>query len=80
MLSTNIVLPDALGTLTLKALVRSVRHERRDLADLWRCLAWLEPWLLAAAPIDGVDRAEGQESLPFGIERFVVLEEEVDEL
>jgi hypothetical protein len=34
----TIALPDALGILTLKALVRTVRHEDRDAQDLWRCL------------------------------------------
>jgi len=34
----SIVLPDAIGTLALKTLVRSVRNERRDIEDLWRCL------------------------------------------
>jgi hypothetical protein len=33
-----IALPDPLGMLTLKALVRTVRHEDRDAQDLWRCL------------------------------------------
>jgi hypothetical protein len=35
---STVVLPDAVGTLALKALVRSVRDERRDIEDLWRCL------------------------------------------
>lgn len=38
MLVARVVLPDALGTLSLKARVRSVRNERRDVEDLWRCL------------------------------------------
>ncbi|MEX2658923.1 MAG: hypothetical protein WD232_04445 [Acidimicrobiales bacterium] len=37
-LNASVVLPDAVGTLALKALVRSVRNERRDVEDLWRCL------------------------------------------
>lgn len=37
-LETSIVLPDAVAILVLKALVRSVRDERRDVEDLWRCL------------------------------------------
>lgn len=37
-LRTTIVLPDAVGTLALKARVRSVRNETRDAEDLWRCL------------------------------------------
>lgn len=37
-LDASVVLPDAIGTLALKALVRSVRDERRDVEDLWRCL------------------------------------------
>jgi hypothetical protein len=46
-LSTAIVLPDPVGMLALKSMVRSVRDEARDVADLWRCLE------VAAA--DGVD-------------------------
>ncbi len=37
-LDTLVVLPDAVGTLALKARVRSVRDESRDAEDLWRCL------------------------------------------
>jgi hypothetical protein len=37
-LATNVVLPDTIGTLVLKTLVRSVRNETRDAEDLWRCL------------------------------------------
>lgn len=37
-LETDVVLPDAVGTLALKTLVRGVRNERRDVEDLWRCL------------------------------------------
>jgi hypothetical protein len=37
-LETTVVLPDAIGTLAMKALVRSVRTEWRDAEDLWRCL------------------------------------------
>ena len=35
---STIALPDAFAMVTLKALVRSVRHEDRDAQDLWRCL------------------------------------------
>jgi hypothetical protein len=38
MLVADIVLPDAIGTLALKAGARWVRHEDRDAEDLWRCL------------------------------------------
>jgi len=34
----TVALPDPLSMLTLKALVRTVRHEDRDAQDLWRCL------------------------------------------
>ncbi len=37
-LSTTAVLPDAVGMLALKTLVRTVRTEARDVEDLWRCL------------------------------------------
>lgn len=36
MLVADIVLPDAIGTLALKAGARSVRYEDRDAEDLWR--------------------------------------------
>jgi hypothetical protein len=36
--TANVVIPDAVGTLAMKALVRNVRSERRDAEDLWRCL------------------------------------------
>jgi hypothetical protein len=49
-LQANIVLPDPIGTLAMKALVRSVRTEQRDAEDLWRCLE------IAAA--EGVEPAE----------------------
>lgn len=37
-LSTAVTLPDAVGMLALKTLVRTVRTEDRDVEDLWRCL------------------------------------------
>lgn len=37
-IDTTVVLPDAVGTLAMKALVRAVRTEQRDAEDLWRCL------------------------------------------
>ena len=37
-LTASVALPDAVGTLALKAGARTVRHETRDAADLWRCL------------------------------------------
>lgn len=37
-LQTTVVLPDAVGTLVMKAQVRTVRNEARDADDLWRCL------------------------------------------
>lgn len=36
--STTASLPDAVGMLALKTLVRTVRTEDRDVEDLWRCL------------------------------------------
>lgn len=33
-----VVIPDAIGTLALKAGARTVRSETRDAEDLWRCL------------------------------------------
>ena len=36
--STKVSLPDAVGMLALKAMVRTVRAEARDAEDLWRCL------------------------------------------
>ena len=37
-LHAAVVLPDEVGTIALKTLVRSVRAEARDVEDLWRCL------------------------------------------
>lgn len=37
-LTTAVVLPDPVGTIALKTLVRTVRDEARDVQDLWRCL------------------------------------------
>lgn len=37
-LSTTASLPDAVGMLALKVLVRTVRTHDRDVEDLWRCL------------------------------------------
>lgn len=37
-LTASTLLPDALGMLILKALARTVRTERRDIGDIWRCL------------------------------------------
>ena len=37
-IATSVVLPDAVGMLALKTLVRTVRSEARDVEDLWRCL------------------------------------------
>ncbi len=37
-LTATAVLPDAIGCLALKAGARTVRHDSRDVEDLWRCL------------------------------------------
>lgn len=37
-LSSTVVLPDAIGTIAMKTLVRVVRSDARDVEDLWRCL------------------------------------------
>ncbi|MCO5314090.1 MAG: hypothetical protein M9952_14285 [Microthrixaceae bacterium] len=55
-LSTTVSLPDAVGMLALKALVRTVRTEDRDVEDLWRCLE------VAAA--EGVEPATFESSKP----------------
>ncbi len=52
----TVVLPDAVGMLALKTLVRTVRTEARDVEDLWRCLE------IAAA--DGVEPATFDASEP----------------
>lgn len=46
-LSVMIVIPDPVGTIAMKTLVRSARNDARDVGDLWRCLE------IAAA--DGVE-------------------------
>lgn len=38
LLTSTIVLPDAIGTVAMKSLVRTVRADDRDVEDLWRCL------------------------------------------
>jgi hypothetical protein len=38
LLTSTIVLPDAIGTIAMKSLVRTVRVDVRDVKDLWRCL------------------------------------------
>ncbi|MEZ5322851.1 MAG: hypothetical protein R2698_12400 [Microthrixaceae bacterium] len=55
-LSTTVSLPDAVGMLALKVLVRTVRTEDRDVEDLWRCLE------IAAA--EGVDPTTFDSSEP----------------
>lgn len=37
-LSATVVIPDPVGTIAMKALVRSARNDARDVDDLWRCL------------------------------------------
>lgn len=37
-LSVNVVIPDPVGTIAMKTLVRSARNDARDVDDLWRCL------------------------------------------
>jgi hypothetical protein len=37
-IETDVLLPDALGVLVLKAAARKIRNEERDSTDLWRCL------------------------------------------
>ena len=49
-ITTSVVLPDAVGMLALKTLVRTVRSEARDVEDLWRCLE-----IAAAAGIEPSD-------------------------
>lgn len=56
-LHAKVVLPDAVGTLALKAHARLVRNESRDVEDLWRCLE--------IAAVDGVtpEMFDGDEPL-----------------
>lgn len=55
-LSTTVALPDAVGMLALKTLVRTVRTEERDIGDLWRCLE--------IAATDGVEPDDFDSSEP----------------
>lgn len=66
-LSTSVVLPDAVGMLALKTLVRTVRTEERDVGDLWRCLE------IAAA--EGVEPATFDSSVPLARVRAAVWRE-----
>lgn len=38
LLTSTILLPDAIGTIAMKSLVHTVRADTRDVEDLWRCL------------------------------------------
>jgi hypothetical protein len=49
-LSVTTVIPDPVGTIAMKTLVRSARNDARDVGDLWRCLE------IAAS--DGVEPAD----------------------
>lgn len=66
-LEASVVLPDAVGILALKTLVRSVRNERRDVEDLWRCLE------IAAA--DGVTPSAFDDDPPLGTVRAALWRE-----
>jgi hypothetical protein len=57
-LNTNVVLPDAVGTLALKAWARSVRNETRDGEDLWRCLEIAAAEGVKSAVFDGDEPLE----------------------
>lgn len=71
-LSTSIALPDAVGMLALKTLVRTVRTEERDVGDLWRCLEiaaaeGVEPATFdSSEPLEGVRAALWRELGPDG--------------
>ena len=56
-LSAAVALPDAVGMLALKTMVRTVRTEERDVGDLWRCLE------IAAAEGVGPSDFDGTEPL-----------------
>ena len=66
-LQTTVVLPDAIGTLAMKALVRAMRREWRDAEDLWRCLE------IAAA--EGVEPSEFDDSATLRDLRLVLWRE-----
>lgn len=58
-LHTRVVLPDAVGTLALKARARSVRNETRDAEDLWRCLEIAAADGVAPEIFDGDEPLDG---------------------
>jgi len=66
-LTTTVTLPDAVGMLALKSMVRTVRTEARDAEDLWRCLE------VAAA--DGVEPATFDASEPLRRVRVILWRE-----
>jgi len=66
-LTTTVTLPDAVGMLALKSMVRTVRTEARDAEDLWRCLE------VAAA--DGVEPAAFDASEPLRRVRVILWRE-----
>ena len=61
-----VVIPDAIGTLALKAGARTVRNETRDAEDLWRCLE------VAAA--DGVSPEDFDNSMLSELPRLLASE------
>jgi len=61
-----VVIPDAIGTLALKAGARTVRNETRDAEDLWRCLE------VAAA--EGVSPMDFEDPALSGLQRLLVHE------
>lgn len=52
-LSATVALPDAVGMLALKTMVRTVRQEERDVGDLWRCLEVAAAAGVCPADFDG---------------------------
>ncbi len=61
-----VVIPDAIGTLALKAGARTVRNETRDAEDLWRCLE------VAAA--EGVTPADFDDPALSGLQQLLATE------
>ncbi|MCU1453788.1 MAG: hypothetical protein JWN46_1934 [Acidimicrobiales bacterium] len=61
-----VIIPDAVGTLALKAGARTVRNETRDAEDLWRCLE------VAAA--DGVTPVDFEDPALSGLRQLLTHE------
>lgn len=62
-LRVTIVIPDPVGTIAMKTLVRTARDDARDVDDLWRCLEIAAAAGIAPADFDGASLRRVREEL-----------------